>query len=37
MLKGEWKIQLSMQVSFISPINEETGIMHSKSETMLKL
>ena len=32
MLKGEWKIQLSMQVSFISPINEETDIMHSKSD-----
>ena len=27
MLKSEWKIQLSMQVSFISPINEDTDIM----------
>ena len=34
MLKGEWKIQLSMQVSFISPINEETDIMHSKSDNV---
>ena len=34
MLKGEWKIQLSMQVSFISPINEETDIMHSKSDNI---
>ena len=32
MLKGEWKIQLSMQVSFISPINKETNTMHSKSD-----
>ena len=32
MLKGEWKIQLSMQISFISPTNEETDIMHSKSD-----
>ena len=31
MLKGVWKIQLSMQVSFISLINKETDIMHSKS------
>ena len=30
MLKGEWKIQLSMQVSFISLTNEESDIMHSK-------
>ena len=34
MLKGEWKIQLSMQISFISPINEETDIMHSKSDNI---
>ena len=34
MLKGEWKIQLSMQVSFISSINEETDIMHSKSDNV---
>ena len=34
MLKSEWKIQLSMQVSFISPINEETDIMHSKSDNV---
>ena len=34
LLKGEWKIQLSMQVSFISPINEETDIMHSKSDNV---
>ena len=34
MLKGEWKIQLSMKISFISPINEETDIMHSKSDNI---
>ena len=34
MLKGERKIQLSMQVSFISPINEETGTIHSKSDNV---
>ena len=34
MLKGEWKIQVSMQVSFISPINEETDIIHSKSDNV---
>ena len=34
MLKGEWKIQLSMQVSFLSPITEETYIMHSKSDNV---
>ena len=34
MLKGEWKIQLSMQVSFISSINKETDIMHSKSDNV---
>ena len=34
MLKGEWKIQLSIQVSFISPVNEETDIMHSKSDNV---
>ena len=34
MLKGKWKIQLSMLVSFISPINEETDIMHSKSDNV---
>ena len=33
-LKGEWKIQLSMQISFISPTNEETDIMHSKSDNI---
>ena len=33
-IKREWKIQLSMQVSFISPINEETDIMHSKSDNV---
>ena len=33
-LKGEWKIQLSMQVSFISSINKETDIMHSKSDNV---
>ena len=34
MLKGEWKIQLSMQVSFISLTNEESDIMHSKSDNV---
>ena len=34
MLKGECKIQLSMQISFISPTNEETDIMHSKSDNI---
>ena len=34
MLKGEWKIQLSMQVSFISLTNEESDIMHSKSNNV---
>ena len=34
MLKGKWRIQLSMQVSFISPINEEADIMHSKSDNV---
>ena len=34
MLKGEWKIQLSMQISFISSTNEETDIMHSKSDNI---
>ena len=34
MLKGESKIQLSMQISFISPTNEETDIMHSKSDNI---
>ena len=34
MLKGEWKIQLSMQINFISPTNEETDIMHSKSDNI---
>ena len=34
MLKGEWKIQLSMQVSFISPTNGKTDIMHSKSDNI---
>ena len=34
MLKGVWKIQLSMQVSFISLINKETDIMHSKSDNV---
>ena len=33
-LKGEWKIQLSMQISFISLTNEETDIMHSKSDNI---
>ena len=33
MLKGEWKIQLSLQLSFVSPINEETD-MHSKSDNV---
>ena len=33
-LKGEWKIQLSMQISFISLTNEETDIMHSKSDNV---
>ena len=28
------EIQLSMQVSFISPINEETDIMHSKRDNV---
>ena len=37
MLKGEWKIQLSMQISFISPTNEETDIMHSKSTIALNI
>ena len=30
MQKGEWKIQLSMQISFISSTNEESDTMHSK-------
>ena len=34
MLKGEWKIELSMQISFISSTNEETDIMHSKSDNI---
>ena len=34
LLKGEWKIQLSMQVSFISPLNEETDTIHSKSDNV---
>ena len=34
MLKGEWKIQLSIQVSFISLTNEESDIMHSKSDNV---
>ena len=34
MLKGEWKIQLSMQISFISLTNEESDIMHSKSDNV---
>ena len=34
MLKGEWKIQLSMQISFISPTNEETDILDSKSDNI---
>ena len=34
MLKGEWKIQLSMQINFISPTNEEIDIMHSKSDNI---
>ena len=34
MLKGEWKIQLSMQISFISSTNEESDIMHSKSDNI---
>ena len=34
MLKGEWKIQVSMQVSFISLTNEESDIMHSKSDNV---
>ena len=34
MLKGEWKIQLSMQISFISLTNEETDIVHSKSDNI---
>ena len=33
MLKGEWKIQLSLQLSFVSPINEETDT-HSKSDNV---
>ena len=34
MQKGEWKIQLSMQVSFISSTSEETDTMHSKMITL---
>ena len=34
MLKGNCKIQLSMQVSFISLTNEESDIMHSKSDNV---
>ena len=34
LLKGEWKIQLSMHISFISATNEETDIMHSKSDNI---
>ena len=34
MLKGEWKIQLSMQISFISPPNEETDTLDSKSDNI---
>ena len=34
MLKDEWKIQLSMQLSFTSPLNEETDIKHSKSDNL---
>ena len=34
MLKSEWKIQLSMQVSFISLTNEESDIMQSKSDNV---
>ena len=34
MLKGEWKIQLSMQVSFIALTNEESDTMLSKSEIL---
>ena len=32
MLTGEWKIQLSMQISFISVTSEESDTMHSKSD-----
>ena len=32
MLKGEWKIQLSMHISFISVTSEESDTMHSKSD-----
>ena len=34
MLKGEWKIQLSMQISFISVTSEERDTMHSKSDNI---
>ena len=34
MLKGDWKIQVSMQVSFIPLTNEESDIMHSKSNNV---
>ena len=34
MQKGEWKLQLSMQISFISLTNEESDIMHSKSDNI---
>ena len=34
MLKGEWKIQLSMQISFISPTNDETDTLDSKSDNI---
>ena len=34
LLKGEWKIQLSMHISFISSTNEETDLMHSKSDNI---
>ena len=32
MLKGEWKIQLSIHISFISVTSEESDTMHSKSD-----
>ena len=34
MEKSEWKIQLSMQISFISLTHEENDIMHSKSDNI---
>ena len=34
MEKSEWKIELSMQISFVSLTHEENDIMHSKSDNI---